>query len=493
MTMIQQGQVRPLLEFPLRMPNASFEIDGKDIPSDMLARDHMIQHIAEDIRTRNLAVLGVYGTWGSGKSSLMRLVIDRLNKQNEDAVTIMICCTFSPWRYEIEGELAAGLIKTLRDIKRQNVTGGLKIVDLEGIKRQAGGVLKHIGNIASMSGHVGVNVGGTFLSYYGKMMRGEDEVVEVETEMKKLVAKITSSVSKANGERPARLVVFIDDLDRCAPQNLVSLFEWLKNHLRTDNCTYVIALDHEAAARAIVGEYGNYLGPSADVAYGYRYLEKLVDAEYELASTTKAEEMAIRQVYGEDFPYTNLEDIARAAVGGDFPGVTNIRELMKLRSLRIPRTMLKIVYKFGTSLNNVAVGQKQKDEDLLKLSGDYPFWLLFLISIYYRLDPNSLTDFAERRGPLFEIFSGRDPFKRESRDGQGDQLRDQKRTRKTQADEQEQDLSEWVKEGPRKEFVDFAFRAKQRSGNTLQPPTADALSLMAKIIRENALPTAQPS
>ncbi len=203
--------------------------------------------------------------------------------------------------------------------------------------------------------------------------------------------------------------------------------------------------------------------------------------EYELAAPAKAEEMAIRQVYPADFPYNNLEDIARAAVGGDFPGVTNIRDLMQLRSLRIPRTMLKIVYRFGLSLNNVAEGQGQGDEKLLHLRGDYPFWLLFLITIYYRLDPTSLTDFANGKGPLFEIFSGHDPFK----DLPLKELLDSRADKKD-------DLNEWLKEGPRKEFVDFAREARSRSGNTLQPPAAEALSLMAQIIRENALPTTQP-
>jgi hypothetical protein len=55
----------------------------------------------------------------------------------------------------------------------------------------------------------------------------------------------------------------------------------------------------------------------------------------------------------------------------------------------------------------------------------------------------------------------------------------------------ENDLSEWLKEGLRKEFVDFARAARARSGDTLQPPTPEALSLMAQIIRENALPTEQ--
>jgi hypothetical protein len=489
MVMTQQARLSGLINMPLRMPTVSYEVDSTTVPGDLLARANIIDRITQDICMRSitnqqananlLGVLGIYGTWGSGKSTLMRLVIEYLKKRNADPANDFIaCCLYSPWKYEIEGEVAFGLIKALRDFQRDNLMGHWRIVDLEGIKRQAGSVLKHIGDIASSSNHPVVNATGTAASYYARMMRGEDDVVEIQTEMNKLVKKITTSISKANGNRPTHLVVFIDDLDRCAPHNLVHLFEWLKLHLRAENCTYVIALDHDAAARAIVGEYKNHLGENVDIAYGYRYLEKLVTNEYEVAQTTKAEEMAIRQIFPPDFPYTNLEDIARWAVGGDFPGVTNIHYLMELRALRIPRTMLKIVYRFGTSLQNIARGQnslqnhrgsEQQNENLLDLRDDYAFWLLFLIAVYYRLDPDALTDFTDGNSPLFEVFSG----------GEWDAILEGLKD------------TAWVKEGPRKEFLEFAHKTKLRSGSALQPPVPHSLRLLAKIIRENALPTEQ--
>jgi hypothetical protein len=110
--------------------------------------------------------------------------------------------------------------------------------------------------------------------------RVEPQIDRFRNRMQELVDQILDAVVSKSEHKDCRLVVVIDDLDRCSPENMVRMFEWLKTHLTVDNCTYMLALDHVAAARAITGQYRDYLGEDVagsdrDTAYGFRYLEKL--------------------------------------------------------------------------------------------------------------------------------------------------------------------------------------------------------------------------
>ena len=66
-----------------------------------------------------------------------------------------------------------------------------------------------------------------------------------------------------------RLVIFIDDLDRCAESQTVRLLEAIKLYLQTPHCVFVFGMDASAARRAVRGE----LRQGDEVAR--EYLEKL--------------------------------------------------------------------------------------------------------------------------------------------------------------------------------------------------------------------------
>lgn len=178
------------------------------------------------------------------------------------------------------------------------------------------------------------------------------------------------------------------------------MFEWLKVHMLVEGCTYVLALDHIAAARAIVGRYREYLGEGQDLAYRLRYLEKLIEVEYELGIARDVEQMAIRQVhYPHKVPYRRVSEMAQQLRGGDCPGVQHIDQLLALRSLLVPRTMLKIVNRFKPVMEFL------REHPLAnQLPESYPFWVLFLIAMYYRLNPDHRDDFVRGRGTIHELM-----------------------------------------------------------------------------------------
>ncbi len=72
-------------------------------------------------------------------------------------------------------------------------------------------------------------------------------------------------------EVPAkRLVIFIDDLDRCSQAQVVSLLESIKLYLQTRYCVFVLGMDASAARRAVEKSL-----PGSSREHAQEYLEKL--------------------------------------------------------------------------------------------------------------------------------------------------------------------------------------------------------------------------
>jgi hypothetical protein len=394
----------------------SQDIDDVDDVPDLLGREHIVAEIVRELRTdKPPQIIGVYGWWGSGKTYLLSQVIRRLldsNKQDAKGKQIIVC-TFKAWHYEMEQNLAGGLVRAFVDIEKHNP--GLKPPEgkIPAYVKPAARLLNQISKVATSLGPVGLVLGPTGQAFAEHVLESIEDneitpstVDTIQDTMWELVDGILSHAEEQSPEKKDyRVVMFIDDLDRCSPQNMVQMFEWLKVHLRVENCIYVIGLDNTAAARAIVGKYREYLDETEGVSYGFRYLEKLVESEYELGVAPNAEVMAVRKYFEGEPCYAEragLSDISHQMRGGFFRGEDRMKELLQMRALHPPRTMLKIVYKWKRAMNAL------ESEDAAGLRRDltesYPFWTLLLIAIYYSLQPDFLADFIREKGIIYELM-----------------------------------------------------------------------------------------
>jgi KAP family P-loop domain len=368
-------------------------------------------------------VIGVYGTWGSGKSYVLDLTIDELFRQESGVRPIV--CYFQPWRYEPDSSLAPGLILELQSVDKQFPGFNPRIaeshfrqvsqlcIELWRRMRRAVAPLKPLAQAVQglpPGTFHGQEAAAVIADVIGAVPDArQDEPVSawdpagIRTDMAELVRKLRTAAGKSEGRSPVdyRVVVVIDDLDRCAPDLMVDMLNWLKVHLSVDQCSYLLALDHGAAARAIVGRYREYLR-DADVAYGLRYLEKIVDFEVELGRSDLVEQMAVKSAAKGAI---SVEEIVERALERQGVRSKEIRQLMRLPTLQSPRTMLKVVMRFREALDVVQRQQQERlggRSDGNQLPVDYPFWLLLLVAMYYRLAPEYIEAFCDGRTPLAE-------------------------------------------------------------------------------------------
>ncbi|HTM99996.1 MAG TPA: P-loop NTPase fold protein [Pedobacter sp.] len=229
-----------------------------------------LEHNLDSLKDNKMIAL--YGNWGSGKTSLMRHMAKRL-VDGEIYVPIF----FEAWQHEKDENLALSLCDAMTH----------ELPSSEGIerfKRIAVSVLRGFG--AGLSVKVENKVLGYELGFNGKdTLEAVDKSLEDKTlshfktlaEFKESFQKLEKSILKNN--KATRLLVFVDDLDRCEPENVLNLITALKLFFTYgENTIFLAALDKEAVTKAVVTKY-------KDVVKAEEYLEKVFDVTFGMPKT----------------------------------------------------------------------------------------------------------------------------------------------------------------------------------------------------------------
>lgn len=208
---------------------------------------------------------GLYGNWGTGKSSLIHFILKHLNEKKEYAEISPIY--FEPWKYEYSDQKDF-LYALLRLIKKSfgmnNKVWKRLLVDAIAIST---GLLKNFNvDLQSAESDIKTIENEVFAEYELWI----DQVEKFQTSFTTIIAQGLKKVNKT------KLIIFIDDLDRCLPENAIKLIEAIKNFLSVENTLFVIAIDKRVVAEMIQSKFGLHQG------YGEEYLMKIIHYNYEL-------------------------------------------------------------------------------------------------------------------------------------------------------------------------------------------------------------------
>ena len=210
---------------------------------DFLNFNYLAEQVVEISKDEKLspATIGVYGDWGSGKSTLMKMV-----KKSLDADKNTLTVEFNGWLFEGYEDAKTALCGTILDEMRTHETlfakGKEKIKAL--LKKVDGGKLLSKGVKYGLDFLLTSGIGTvTELTLTGiisavKQKAGdvsEDEIKKVidafkkeetkRTEIKNFRKTFKEVFEDCKGER---LVVFIDELDRCTPDTVLDIFEAIR-------------------------------------------------------------------------------------------------------------------------------------------------------------------------------------------------------------------------------------------------------------------------
>ncbi len=247
----------------------------------------MVPIIASRIRDCNPPyVMGIGGTWGSGKTSFLRKTWAVLggndslyfpNKPNSiKPKTGEHIIWFNPWHHQFEASPAVALLHEIhkhlsmtdRAINEAKKLGTVTILT----------ALNYLGDLGKMLGAEGIQgIKTDEIQKRGENWEAERFQTSLTSEKFRTVfEKTLAQIIGKNG----RLYIFIDDLDRCERDIPFKLLEALKLYLSARNCVYILGLDRHHLERSIAKELTGSSDTGPQLAHAREYLGKMFQSYY---------------------------------------------------------------------------------------------------------------------------------------------------------------------------------------------------------------------
>jgi len=243
----------------------------KNVTEDSLKFNALSETLQEIIISSDTPLtIGLYGEWGSGKTSLMRMTQDLL--KNNDSINNKKIKTawFDAWKFDKSHDLRVALIQSiLREMEEDN--------DVEdSIKKKINDLRERVNwrglGIATMN---------QFLPRPMVFKEGSEPLIEEKEDISNTLELIGDfeeefmEITKEYvGDNDGKLVVFIDDLDRCIPKNSIEILEAIKLFLNVKYSVFIIGADKKVIESGIHHKYQMYED------WGKKYLDKIIQIPF---------------------------------------------------------------------------------------------------------------------------------------------------------------------------------------------------------------------
>jgi hypothetical protein len=107
-----------------------------------------------------------------------------------------------------------------------------------------------------------------------------------------------------------RVVIFVDDLDRCLPENALAMLESMKLFLDLEGVVFVVGLDKTVVDRAVALRYHNQAPGDRERIEGATYMKKIFQVPFALprVSTRQLPDYLATIAQSAGFPPEQLAD-----------------------------------------------------------------------------------------------------------------------------------------------------------------------------------------
>lgn len=285
----------------------------KETNIDYLNFGYIVDLIVEIAMNRKLtpSTIGLYGDWGSGKSSLMKLAQDKIEelskakKKKEDETPKTLCIEFNGWLFEgyedTKTSLCGTILDTLDDEQRfgpEVANKAKELIKKIDFKKLIGKGVK-FGVDYLLTGGIGALTDLTLSSVLNSLKdrAGTIDSKDIEEVLAKFKSeeKTRTEIKKFRDDfkqlledsKVENVVVFIDELDRCSPDTILDVFEAMRLFLFVEGMSFVIGADERLIQYAIKTKYKEVPGNNLDI--GKEYLEKVIQYPITIPQLNQAE------------------------------------------------------------------------------------------------------------------------------------------------------------------------------------------------------------
>lgn len=220
--------------------------------------------------------ISIYGSWGSGKTTLKNFLIEEIKKDQNSTIFPI---DFNAWKYEQQTGILIPLVSRLIKLGKFELT---KIKKISSIVTLA---LTNVLLKASTANMIDLHDLAGFEDYaienFSKYAKYVDNVEKTRDDFHEITSGIIKQENKQK-KSIEKIVIFIDELDRCNPENALRLLESIRNHFDVAGCIFVILVDDEILASYIDKKYED---TKMD---GHMYLEKIINTKFSVPVVTQS-------------------------------------------------------------------------------------------------------------------------------------------------------------------------------------------------------------
>lgn len=235
---------------------------------DRLNRAVFAKYLARcmlDHKDPDSLVVGLYGSWGSGKTSIINLVMEELNfaLTNLEDPEKPIILNFSPWSYSGQGQLVYSFFRRLSSALRsvEYLENNQKIIYL---------LEWYVSFFTRQPVPKPLRKKKTF---WEKITSKEDAHEKFAWESGRDLTLIKAELNEILRAQKHKIIIIIDNISRLYNDEVKQIFQIIKSMGDLANTIYLLALDKNQVIHAIDEEYG--FG-------GNEFLEKIVQLPFEV-------------------------------------------------------------------------------------------------------------------------------------------------------------------------------------------------------------------
>ena len=253
---------------------------------DLIGRTPFAERLADILKSAagpESLVIGLYGPWGSGKTSVINLVENALSRKDDDGKAGVSVVRFEPWNYLTAEQLLAQFLKEVEGALDKDAYGRRKLFGklrgkrpevLNAFAAYSEALLMTAGAAASLAGAplAGVAVPAFGNRLTSRLRKSADRAGSVSAKKQRLEEELL----KFDG----RVVVIIDDIDRLPNDQVRMVFQLVASLAKLPKINYLLSFDEEVVTRAL---------SEVQKCDGAEYLEKVVQVPVRLPSISSGD------------------------------------------------------------------------------------------------------------------------------------------------------------------------------------------------------------
>lgn len=225
-------------------------------------------------KTDTPMTIGVQGEWGSGKTSLLNQIWNRLEESNnehlddENYLQIWV----NSWEHSLLCTPEECLLKIVNEIIQAlleaDVDKSKKDKVKEGVQSLMKGALRIGSSLAA--GNAGTQAVDSIFSSEANTIK----------ELRKQLHSLVEEIKELESNPYQRVVVYVDDLDRIDPEDAVSILELLKNIFNIKDCVFVLAIDYQVVVKGLKEKFGE---PTPENEWEFRsFFDKIIQLPFSM-------------------------------------------------------------------------------------------------------------------------------------------------------------------------------------------------------------------